>query len=212
MGVYGNMWEEICGIMVYGTKCENCKGANPWQYIYGRHLDGQVYMGVGGSLTGRLLPIDLEAVQSGRVGRGAAAATGAGSDGKRQAGNRGGNFPSSKTCPSYSTEVSQASGQLSHSIPLSPDLLMGASAHNARPPYVTLSERSSWVRRRRRIKALEAAGYHSGRGKLLAAVHCCSHSWKNWFWVQECKFKVLLQALNVFLQHACLKVLARLLE
>ena len=36
--------------------------------ISGRELDGQVYMGVGGSLTGRLLPIDPEAEQSGREG------------------------------------------------------------------------------------------------------------------------------------------------
>ena len=37
-----------------------------WEEAYGRQLDGQVYMGVGGSLTGRLLPIDPEAEQSGR--------------------------------------------------------------------------------------------------------------------------------------------------
>ena len=82
--------------------------------------------------------------------------------------------------------------------------------------HMLLCQRGAAGWRRRRIKALEAAGasYHSGRGKptLLAAVHCCSHSWKNWFWVQECKFKVLLQALNILLQHVCLKVLPRLLE
>lgn len=35
-----------------------------------RQLDEQVYMGVGGSLTGQLLPIDPEAEQSGREGQG----------------------------------------------------------------------------------------------------------------------------------------------
>ena len=47
----GNIWEAL-----------------GWEEAYGRHLDGQVYMGVGGSLTGRLLPIDPEAEQSGREG------------------------------------------------------------------------------------------------------------------------------------------------
>ena len=41
-----------------------------WELAHGRQLDGQVYMGVGGSLTGRLLPIDPEAEQSGREGGG----------------------------------------------------------------------------------------------------------------------------------------------
>ena len=49
----GNIWEAL-----------------GWEEAYGRHLDGQVYMGVGGSLTGRLLPIDPEAEQSGREGQG----------------------------------------------------------------------------------------------------------------------------------------------
>ena len=77
----------ICGTLTLMWVLSEALG---WEEAYGRHLDGQVYMGVGGSLTGRLLPIDPEAEQSGReeLGGGAAAATGAGSDGKRQAGDR----------------------------------------------------------------------------------------------------------------------------
>ena len=119
------------------------------KYIYGRDLDGQVV--VGGSLTGRLLPIDPEAEQTGNWE--SRTATRAGSDGKRHPGQGILKRGKSKKCsssynlPKYPTSLPS---------PLSPCVPTCCGGSRALP-YVTPSESRGRVEDQ---KALEAIGWN----------------------------------------------------
>ena len=101
-------------------RASNVRHFDGRRFVYGRHLDGQVYMGVGGSLTGRLLPIDPEAEQTG----GRATATGQVVMGKDSQGRGSEEETFPLLVQSVPRIISQVSGQLSLPILLCPNLLM----------------------------------------------------------------------------------------